>query len=82
MAERVISKTSFPGGLDRDGLIEYFVAHIEAVKAAIPTNQLLLFEVKNGWGPLCEFLDVPAPDEPFPRTNHRTEFWDRVNGKI
>jgi hypothetical protein len=82
MAERVISKTGFPGGLDRDGLIESFVAHNEAVKAAIPTNQLLLFEVKNGWGPLCEFLDVPAPDEPFPRTNHRTEFWDRVNGKI
>jgi hypothetical protein len=25
---------------------------------------------------------VPEPAEPFPRTNHRAEFWDRVTGKI
>ena len=47
-------------------------------QALIPDSQLLVFEVKHGWGPLCEFLEVPAPDEPFPRTNDRLEFWDRV----
>ena len=25
--------------------------------------------MKEGWGPLCEFLDVPVPDEPFPYLN-------------
>ena len=82
MSAGVIAKTGFPEGLDRDGLIAAFVAHNDAVRAAIPPGQLLVFEVKQGWGPLCEFLEVPAPDEPFPRTNHREEFWDRVNGKI
>ena len=82
MAVGVIGKTGFPEGLDRDGLIAAFVAHNDAVRATIPPGQLLEFEVKQGWGPLCEFLEVPAPDEPFPRTNHREEFWDRVNGKI
>ena len=82
MAKGVIAKTGFPGGLDRNGLIESFVAHSEAVKAVIPASQLLVFEVKDGWGPLCEFLDVGAPDEPFPRTNDRLEFWDRVDGNI
>jgi hypothetical protein len=82
MSAGVIAKTGFPEGLDRDGLIAAFVAHNDAVRAAIPPGQLLEFEVKQGWGPLCEFLEVPAPDEPFPRTNHREEFWDRVNGKI
>lgn len=60
---------------------EHVVAHNEAVKTTIPADQLLVFEVKEGWGPLCEFLKVPAPDDPFPRTNDRAEFWDLVAGK-
>jgi hypothetical protein len=82
MANAVIAKTGFPPGLGGDALAAAFTAHNEAVKKTIPAGQLLVFEVKQGWGPLCEFLDVPVPDEDFPRTNHREEFWDRVNGKI
>lgn len=82
MSQSVIAKTGFPSSLDRDGMINAFVAHNEAVKATIPESQLLVFAVKDGWGPLCEFLQAPIPDEPFPRTNHREEFWDRVTGKI
>ncbi|HBO13167.1 MAG TPA: hypothetical protein DD491_10325 [Halieaceae bacterium] len=82
MAGNVISKTGFPPGLDRDALAQAFVAHNSAVKATIPADQLLVFEVKDGWEPLCKFLDVPVPDEAFPRTNDREEFWDRVNGEL
>ncbi len=82
MCSGVIAKTGFHPGLDYDGLMNAFIAHNEAVRATIPASQLLIYEVKQGWGPLCEFLDVPAPDEPFPRTNDRAEFWDRVTGKI
>jgi len=82
MAGDVIAKSGFPLGLDRDALINAFVAHNDAVKETIPPSQLLVFEVKQGWEPLCEFLDAPVPAEAFPRTNHREEFWDRVTGKI
>jgi hypothetical protein len=82
MANAVIAKTGFPAGLEKERLMQAFIAHNEAVKATIPASQLLVFEVKQGWEPLCRFLDVPVPDEPFPRTNHREEFWDRVHGKI
>lgn len=82
MANAVIAKTGFPPNLDRDGLIEAFIAHNEAVKKAVPASQLLVFEVKQGWEPLCTFLDAPVPSEEFPRTNDRGEFWDRVNGEI
>jgi len=81
MAGRVIAKTGFPGGLDIDGLLEAFNAHNDAVKSTIPEHQLLVYQVKEGWDPLCAFLGVPVPDEPFPRTNDRGEFWDRVSGK-
>lgn len=82
MASEVITKTGFPLGLERDELVQAFITHNEAVKKAIPTRQLLEFEVKDGWQPLCDFLEVPVPTIDFPRTNHREEFWDRVNGKI
>lgn len=82
MGSGVIARTGFPDGLDREGLIRGFVAHNEAVKESIPASQLLEYEVKEGWGPLCEFLEVSVPDEEFPRTNDRAEFWDRVTGKI
>lgn len=82
MADRIITRTGFAQGLDHEQLVRAYVAHNEAVKAAIPPRQLLVFEVKNGWAPLCDFLGVSVPDEPFPKTNHRAEFWDRVTGKI
>lgn len=81
MCKGVIAKTGFPEGLDRDALIRRFVAHNEAVRKAIPANQLLVYEVKDGWASLCRFLGVPAPAEAFPRTNDRAEFWERVTGK-
>ena len=80
MGRDVIAKTGFPPGLDRDGLIDAFNAHNAAVKAAIPAERLLVFEVKQGWEPLCAFLDMPVPEGPFPRTNDREEFWDLVSG--
>ena len=82
MVISIVAKTGFPAGLERDGLIKAFVAHNEAVKETIPANQLLIFAVKDGWEPLCTFLDVPVPDEPFPRTNNREEFWDLVNADV
>ena len=82
MAAGVIAKTGFPDGLDRAALINAFLAHNAAVKATILARQLLVYEVKEGWGPLCKFLNVAVPAAEFPRTNDRAEFWDRVAGKI
>jgi hypothetical protein len=78
MANGVVFKTGFPFGLDVAGLANAFNAHTDAVKAAIPADRLLIYEVKDGWGPLCAFLGVPRPAEVFPRTNSRGEFWDAV----
>ena len=80
MANAVITKTGFPQGLDREGLINGFITHNKAVRETIPEEQLLVFQVKEGWEPLCKFLNVPVREEPFPRTNNREEFWELVNG--
>lgn len=78
LVNAVIHRTGFPDGLDKAGLQEAFEKHNEAAKALFPPNKLLVYHVKEGWGPLCEYLGVPAPDEPFPRSNDRGEFWDIV----
>lgn len=75
MAADAIARAGFPLGLDRRQLAAAFTAHNEAVIAALPAEQLLVYQVREGWGPLCNFLGVPTPDEPFPRRNDRAAFW-------
>lgn len=58
---------------DRDNLISIFNRHTEDVKRAIPQERLLVFEAKDGWAPLCDFLGKPIPQEPFPRVNSKEE---------
>ena len=43
--------------------------HNERVQAIIPAEKLLVFNVKNGWKPLCDFLGCDVPSTPFPREN-------------
>jgi hypothetical protein len=57
------------GPFEHDSALAFFNQHNQAVKAAVPPDRLLVFEVKDGWKPLCDFLGVPVPDEPFPHEN-------------
>jgi hypothetical protein len=59
---------------DRDHAIEVFERNTREVQAAFGPDRLLTFEVGAGWKPLCEFLEVPIPSEPFPRSNSADEF--------
>jgi hypothetical protein len=54
---------------DKDFAIKVFEQHIETVKAEADPDRLLVFNVAEGWEPLCGFLGVPVPDHPFPRLN-------------
>jgi hypothetical protein len=58
---------------DREHLVQRFEQHVASVKAAIAPERLLVFEARQGWEPLCAFLDCPVPDEPFPRVNDAPE---------
>jgi len=44
-------------------------AHILYVKSVVPAEKLLIWNLKDGWRPLAEFLDKPIPDIPIPREN-------------
>ena len=50
----------------------------EEVKANVPADRLLVWSVSDGWEPLCEFLELPVPDQPFPHLNDSKVFAERV----
>ena len=56
-------------------LNQMYTDWIERVQDTVPCDRLLIFNVKQGWKPLCDFLGVPVPDVPFPRTNSGRMFW-------
>jgi Sulfotransferase domain len=66
---------------DREGVLAAYRRRTEEVCAAIPAERLLVFNVAEGWAPLCRFLDVPVPDTPFPRMNSTEQFWKTVRGE-
>ena len=43
--------------------------HNDRVRRTVPHDQLLVYNVKQGWKPLCDFLGCEIPDIPFPREN-------------
>ena len=63
---------------DRAHAIRCYEEHNEAVRSEVPADRLILHEVGSGWNPLCDGLDLPIPDEPYPRTNSTKEFRDRM----
>ena len=62
---------------DREHVIDVYNRHNQAVRDELPADKLLEFDPSMGWGPLCEFLDVPVPDEDYPRVNTTEEFTER-----
>jgi hypothetical protein len=75
MVATVVHKTGFRIPSTKEDIIAAFNRHNETVKQTIPPHRLLVFDVKQGWQPLCNYLGVPVRDAPFPRTNNKEDFW-------
>lgn len=68
---------------DRKHCVEVFDRHCERVRDGLPPERLLVFNVGEGWGPLCAFLGVEAPaDEPFPHRNEGASVFDNVRDAL
>lgn len=77
MVNALVWRKTFGGRFgDRDYACSIFEEHIAEVKRRVPADRLLVYEVKQGWEPLCAFLGVPVPDTPFPHLNDRAS-WGR-----
>lgn len=54
--------------------------HGRRIRELVPPEQLLVYRLCDGWGPLCEFLECEVPDVDFPWLNEaamlRRIAWD------
>jgi len=79
MALDVVWNGVFDGRFtDKRHALKVFERHLTEVEQAFDPERLLVFEVTQGWEPLCEFVGVPVPDEPFPRTNDQASFAEHI----
>jgi sulfotransferase family protein len=62
--------------------IAEFLRHNDSVRAGVPAERLLVYEVEQGWAPLCAFLGVEVPDVPFPRGNDAGSFQRNVDQAV
>ena len=61
----VISARFAPDINDEAVAIAAYQRHIEEVRSTIPADRLFEWQPSDGWGPLCDALQLPTPDEPF-----------------
>jgi len=75
---KVISRDSIHNDWSKKNVIACYKAHIDRVKRECPSDKLLIYEVSQGWEPLCKFLNKPIPQEPFPHVNDTAMFQKKI----
>lgn len=79
MTYEIVVRQTFDDRLDDAAhAMAVFREHNEAVTREIAADRLLVYDVAEGWAPLCDFLGVPVPDTPMPRTNSTEQFRRRA----
>jgi hypothetical protein len=78
--DALIWETAFSGRFDdRLYAIDQYVKASEAIKQSVPPERLLVYDLRDGWAPLCTFLEVPVPaGRPLPHLNDGSEFRERI----
>lgn len=83
MARKLIWQRFHKGTMpDRAAAVAEYHRHVAEVRDAVPAERLLVFSVAEGWAPLCAFLELPVPDQPFPRVNDRDAFQRDIRGMV
>jgi len=70
MVEKTIWQNELSGRFeDRVFAVAFFEDRLAEVRRVVPAEQLLVHSAKEGWAPLCRFLDVEIPSIPYPHAN-------------
>ena len=86
MVRQILSKFFGPQGATEENAKRVFHEYHDNLRRIVPKERLLEFSVKDGYGPLCEFLQLPVPmttkdgklvENPFPRVNESSNFQER-----
>lgn len=62
--------------------VTYYDDFVAEIKATVPAERLLVLNVKEGWGPLCRFLEVEVPEWEFPKVNSTQEWYENMGAVV
>lgn len=85
--------TTYDHGTDKEKALAYYKRQYDEFRERIPEHRRIDYTISEGWGPLCEFLEIPAPtvrdeatgelvEAPFPRLNDRERFQGQSSGRL
>ena len=75
MVRRVLVERAYRGEpTDRQKVIATYRQHNADVQAAFGPDRLLVYELAQGWDPLCALLGLAVPDMAFPHVNRREDW--------
>ncbi|MEM7259584.1 MAG: sulfotransferase family protein [Pseudomonadota bacterium] len=78
-AQLLIADQVFSGRPDdRAHAIAVYKRNVDNVVATVPSDRLLIHRLGDGWAPLCQWLERPMPDGPYPSGNTTKEFISRI----
>ncbi len=83
LINEMIAKQTFGSSHDdKSAALQAFEKRDADVRSYPAQERILIFDVTEGWKPLCAFLSVPIPNEPFPHSNSREDFWALIKSKL
>jgi hypothetical protein len=62
----------------KNSVIKFYHKYLSEIIEHCPKDKLLIYNVKQGWSPLCKFLNLKEPDLPFPFINDKKTFRGRI----
>jgi hypothetical protein len=83
MVDTLVWQRTFGGRFeDKQHAIAVFEQHRREVEETVPRERLLVYDVREGWEPLCRFLGVAVPaGVPFPALNTTEEGRQRAQDR-
>ena len=88
MAQDIMNAFLGPQEDDYDNVKVRYSQYFDKIRQTVPQDRLLEFNLKDGYEPLCQFLDVPVPKEmldgekvitkAFPYINETSDYQDRM----
>jgi len=63
------SESALKLNFNESQLKKKYRSHNIYVQARVKSANILVYNIKDGWAPLCKFLGRPEPTVPFPRVN-------------
>lgn len=74
MTSKVLSRETFKNDYSKENVCKVYEAWNQSVIEECPSENLLIFDPKDGWKPLCNFLGKDIPNQPYPHVNDSKEF--------